>query len=109
MSKTGDLDVAYVAQLARLNLTREETQLFQKQLGDVLTYADKLREVDVSHIEAAAHAVPIFNVFREDEPHDWFTAEEALSNAPRKMPVRLKTGRGEPGPNNLFIVTKVVE
>ena len=102
MSKTGDLDVAYVAQLARLNLTEKETQLFQKQLGDVLTYADKLREVDVSHVEAAAHAVPIFNVFREDEPRDWFTAEEALSNAPRKMPVR-------PGPNNLFIVTKVVE
>jgi aspartyl-tRNA(Asn)/glutamyl-tRNA(Gln) amidotransferase subunit C len=96
MSKTADLDVAYVAQLARLNLTEEETQLFQKQLGDVLQYAEKLREVDVSHVEAAAHAIPIFNVFREDKPRDWFTAEEALSNAPRKA-------------NNLFIVTKVVE
>jgi aspartyl-tRNA(Asn)/glutamyl-tRNA(Gln) amidotransferase subunit C len=96
MSKTSELDVAYVAQLARVNLTAEETQLFQKQLGEVLKYADKLKEVDVSHVEAAAHAVPIFNVFREDEPRDWFTAEEALSNAPRKA-------------NNLFIVTKVVE
>jgi aspartyl-tRNA(Asn)/glutamyl-tRNA(Gln) amidotransferase subunit C len=96
MSKTADLDVAYVAQLARMNLTDEETQLFQKQLGDVLQYAEKLREVDVSHVEAAAHAIPIFNVFREDKPRDWFTAEEALSNAPRKA-------------NNLFIVTKVVE
>jgi aspartyl-tRNA(Asn)/glutamyl-tRNA(Gln) amidotransferase subunit C len=96
MSESTDLDVAYVAQLARLNLTKEETQLFQKQLGDVLKYAEKLGEVDVSHVEAAAHAVPIFNVFREDEPRDWFTAEEALSNAPRKA-------------NNLFIVTKVVE
>ena len=96
MSKTADLDVAYVAQLARMNLTDEETQLFQKQLGDVLQYAEKLREVDVTHVEAAAHAIPIFNVFREDEPRDWFTAEEALSNAPRKA-------------NNLFIVTKVVE
>lgn len=96
MSKATDLDVAYVAQLARMNLTDEETQLFQKQLGDVLQYAEKLREVDVSHVEAAAHAIPIFNVFREDEPRDWFTAEEALSNAPRKA-------------NNLFIVTKVVE
>jgi aspartyl-tRNA(Asn)/glutamyl-tRNA(Gln) amidotransferase subunit C len=96
MDKTADLDVAYVAQLARLNLNSEETQLFQKQLSEVLTYADKLREVDVSRVEAAAHAVPIFNVFREDEPRDWFTAEEALSNAPRKA-------------NNLFIVTKVVE
>jgi aspartyl-tRNA(Asn)/glutamyl-tRNA(Gln) amidotransferase subunit C len=47
-------------------------------------------------VEAAAHAIPIFNVFREDEPRDWFTAEEALSNAPRQA-------------NGLFIVTKVVE
>ena len=96
MAKTFDLDVAYVARLARLNLTDEETKLFQKQLGDVLKYAQKLREVDVSNIEAAAHALPILNVFREDTPLDWFTAEQALSNAPRQA-------------NGLFIVTKVVE
>ena len=91
-----ELDVAYVAQLARLQLTVEETRLFQKQLGDVLNYAEKLEEVNVDGVEAAAHAVPIFNVFRADEACDWFTAAEALSNAPRKA-------------NNLFIVTKVVE
>ncbi len=96
MAKTSDLDVAYVARLARLNLTGAERELFQKQLGEVLKYAEKLREVDVSHVEAAAHAVPIFNVFREDEPRDWFTAEEALRNAPRQA-------------NGLFIVPKVVE
>jgi aspartyl-tRNA(Asn)/glutamyl-tRNA(Gln) amidotransferase subunit C len=96
MAQTSELDVAYVAKLARLNLTGAETQLFQKQLGDILKYAEKLREVDVSLVEAAAHAIPVFNVFREDEPRDWFTAEEALSNAPRKA-------------NGLFIVTKVVE
>ncbi len=96
MAETSDLDVGYVAKLARLNLTDEETQLFQKQLGDVLKYAEKLKEVDVSHVEASAHAIPVFNVFREDEPRDWFTAEEALRNAPQKA-------------NNLFIVTKVVE
>jgi aspartyl-tRNA(Asn)/glutamyl-tRNA(Gln) amidotransferase subunit C len=92
----GELDVAYVAQLARLRLTAEETELFQKQLGDVLEYAEKLKEVKVEGVEAAAHAVPIFNVFRTDEPCDWFSATEALSNAPRQA-------------NNLFIVTKVVE
>ena len=96
MAKTSDLDVGYVSKLARLNLSDEETQLFQKQLADVLKYAEKLREVDVSHVEAAAHAVPMFNVFREDEPRDWFSAEEALVNAPQKA-------------NQLFIVTKVVE
>ncbi len=91
-----DLDVAYVAKLARLNLSEEETQLFQTQLQQVLTYADKLREVDLSGVEAAAHAVPMFNVFRDDAPRDWFSAEEALSNAPRQA-------------NGLFIVPKVVE
>jgi len=96
MADTSDLDVAYVAKLARLNLTGEETRLFQKQLSDVLKYAAKLREADVSHVEGAAHAIPVFNVFREDEPRDWFTAEQALSNAPHKA-------------NNLFIVTKVIE
>ena len=96
MAKATDLDVGYVSKLARLNLSDEETLLFQKQLADVLKYAEKLREVDVSHVEAAAHAVPMFNVFREDEPRNWFTAEEALSNAPQKA-------------NQLFVVTKVVE
>ena len=91
-----DLDVAYVAKLARLNLTEDETQLFQTQLQQVLTYADKLREVDVSGVDIAAHAVPMFNVFREDAARHWFTKEEALSNAPHQA-------------NGLFIVPKVVE
>ena len=93
---TTDLDVAYVARLARLSLTGEETQLFQDQLGQLLAHADKLREVDLSGVEVAAHAVPMFNVFREDEPRDWFTGNEALSNAPRHA-------------NRLFVVPKVVE
>lgn len=92
----GELDVAYIAKLARLNLTAEETELFQKQLGDVLAYAEKLQSVDVAGVETAAHAVPMFNVFREDEPRDGLTAGEALRNAPRKA-------------NELFIVTKVLE
>ncbi len=96
MPTNSDLDVAYVARLARINLTEAEAELFQKQLDDVLKYVEKLRQADVSHVEAAAHALPIFNVFREDAPHDWFTAEQALSNAPRQA-------------NGLFVVPKVVE
>ncbi len=96
MSESAELDVGYVAKLARLELTPEETRLFQKQLGDVLNYVAKLSEVDVSQVETAAHAVPVFNVLREDEPRDGFTAEEALRNAPRQR-------------DHLFIVPKVVE
>jgi aspartyl-tRNA(Asn)/glutamyl-tRNA(Gln) amidotransferase subunit C len=96
MSKSADFDVSYVAQLARVRLTDAEAELFQKQLAEVLQYVEKLSEIDVTHVDATAHAIPVFNVFREDEPRDWFTAEEALQNAPRKS-------------NNLFIVPKVVE
>ena len=96
MAKTSDLDVGYVSKLARLNLSDEETKLYQKQLADVLKYAEKLSEVDVSRIESAAHAVPMFDVFRKDEPGPCLTAEEALANAPQKA-------------NQLFVVTKVVE
>jgi aspartyl-tRNA(Asn)/glutamyl-tRNA(Gln) amidotransferase subunit C len=95
MSET-PIDVAYIAQLARLSLTDAETQLFQSQLAQVLAYADKLREVDVSGVDAAAHAVPMFDVFREDQAREWFTTDEALSNAPRAA-------------NGLFIVPRVVE
>jgi len=90
------LDVNYVAKLARLRLTADEARVFQGQLDHVLEYADKLSEVDVSGVEAAAHAVPIFDVVRADEARVWFAPEEALRNAPRQA-------------NGLFVVTKVVE
>jgi aspartyl-tRNA(Asn)/glutamyl-tRNA(Gln) amidotransferase subunit C len=96
MAEPAQIDVAHVAKLARLNLTEEETKLFQAQLGHVLEYAEKLRELDVGEVEVTAHAVPVFNVFREDEAHAGLTAEEALKDAPRQA-------------NGLFIVTKVVE
>jgi aspartyl-tRNA(Asn)/glutamyl-tRNA(Gln) amidotransferase subunit C len=62
----------------------------------VLKYAEKLREVDVTGVEAAAHALPAFNVLRDDSASDWLTAEQALSNAPCKA-------------NGLFVVPRVVE
>lgn len=96
MVKTSDLDVSYIARLARINLTEAEAKVFQKQLDDVLQYVEKLRQADISGVEPAAHALPILNVLREDAPRDWFTAKQALSNAPRKA-------------NGLFIVPKVVE
>lgn len=91
-----DLDVTYVAELARLNLTAEETALFQTQLAEVLEHAARLQELDLGAVEAAAHALPAANVFREDEPRPSLTQEEALRNAPRAA-------------NGLFIVPRVIE
>ena len=96
MARSSDLDVAYVARLARINLTEDEAKIFQKQLDDVLNYVEKLRQVDVTGVDVAAHALPVFNVFRDDAAHDWLTAEQALTNAPRQA-------------KGLFVVPRVVE
>jgi aspartyl-tRNA(Asn)/glutamyl-tRNA(Gln) amidotransferase subunit C len=93
---SAEFDVRYTAQLARLHLSEEEIAKFQAQLSQVLTYVEKLKAVDVSGVEPTAHANAIYNVFREDEPRDWFTPEDALKNAPRAA-------------NGLFVVPKVIE
>jgi aspartyl-tRNA(Asn)/glutamyl-tRNA(Gln) amidotransferase subunit C len=93
---SAQFDVRYTAQLARLNLSEEEVAKFQAQLTQVLAYVEKLEKVDVSGVEPTAHANAIFNVFRQDVPRDWFTADDALQNAPRAA-------------NQLFIVPKVIE
>jgi aspartyl-tRNA(Asn)/glutamyl-tRNA(Gln) amidotransferase subunit C len=96
MAAASDLDVAHVARLARINLTENEAKIFQKQLDDVLKYVETLRQIDVTGVDTAAHELPISNVFRDDAPRDWFTGEQALTNAPRQA-------------NGLFVVPKVVE
>jgi len=93
---SAEIDVKYVAHLARLALTPEEEKQLGAQLGNILGYIEKLRELDVSKVEPTAHAVPMVNVMRPDEIRPSLPHEEALRNAPKK-------GGG------LFIVPKIVE
>ncbi|MGH8017103.1 MAG: Asp-tRNA(Asn)/Glu-tRNA(Gln) amidotransferase subunit GatC, partial [Opitutaceae bacterium] len=82
MSDTPHFDIDYVARLARIALTDDEKAGFAKQLGDVLHYVDKLREVDVTNVEPMAHAFDVSNVWQADEPRVGLSAEEAMRNAP---------------------------
>ena len=91
-----DFDVKYVARLARIALTSDEEQKFGAQLSNILGYITKLNQLDVSQIEATAHAVPLVNVFRADEVRPSLSNAEALRNAPAQA-------------NGLFMVPKIVE
>jgi aspartyl-tRNA(Asn)/glutamyl-tRNA(Gln) amidotransferase subunit C len=91
-----NLDVEYVAKLARIKLTPDEIKTFESQLGLVLEHVAKLNEIDVSQVEPMAHSSPTYNVFRDDETRESLELEAALSNAPHQA-------------QGLFIVTKVVE
>ena len=79
------LDVAHIANLARLDLSKEEIATFQGQLDNVLDYVEKLTELDVEGIEPTAHASPVFDIMREDVARPGFGLEKALMNAPRRV------------------------
>jgi aspartyl-tRNA(Asn)/glutamyl-tRNA(Gln) amidotransferase subunit C len=91
-----EIDVKYVAHLARLSLTPDEEQRIGAQLGNILGYIEKLKEVDVTGVEPTAHAFPLVNVTRPDEVSPSLSNDEALRNAPAKA-------------NGLFMVPKIVE
>lgn len=93
---SAEIDVKYVAHLARLALTPEEEKKLGTQLGSILGYIEKLRELDVSNVEPTAHAVPMVNVTRADEIRPSLPHDEALLNAPKKA-------------GGLFVVPKIVE
>ena len=78
-------EVEHVARLARLELSREETAVFEDQLSDVLTYFDKLNELDTTDVEPMSHAVELVNVFRPDRVGASTGRDEALSNAPAQQ------------------------
>ena len=89
-------DIHYVADLARIALTPEEEQCLGSQLGNILGYIEKLKEVDVTGVEPTAHAFPLVNVTRPDEVRPSISQADALRNAPSQA-------------NGLFIVPKIVE
>jgi aspartyl-tRNA(Asn)/glutamyl-tRNA(Gln) amidotransferase subunit C len=96
MSAPTDLNIDHVANLARLALTQEEKDKFSAQLGDVLAYIEQLKKVDVSGVEAMAHAFPVYNVWADDVAQPGLSVEAALKNAPAQR-------------NNMVVVPKVVE
>ncbi|MFW5882989.1 MAG: Asp-tRNA(Asn)/Glu-tRNA(Gln) amidotransferase subunit GatC [Verrucomicrobiota bacterium] len=91
-----EIDIDYVASLARIHLTDEEKQTFAGQLHHVLEHFDKIKAVDVDGVEPTAHAFPVYNVLEADQAEPGFTPEEALRNAPAQR-------------NNQVIVPKVID
>ena len=75
-------DVIHVARLARLALTDAELETMHEQLNAILSHIDALRAVDTAGIEPTSHAVPQFNVMRDDDPRPCLSVEEMLANAP---------------------------
>ena len=84
------IDVNYVANLARLNLSKEEAVTFQRQIEDILGYINKLEELNIDDIEPAVHAVPVFDRIREDVTKESLERDAFLNIAPSVSNNQLK-------------------
>lgn len=96
MANSPEINIDYVAKLARIELTSEEKEKYSQQLGQILGYFQKLSEIDVSDVEPSAHAHAIYNVWREDVEGTPMNVDDALMNAPAKR-------------DNQIVVPKIVD
>ena len=73
-------EIKHIANLARLELSEEEEEKYSKQLSSVLSYIDKLAELDISSVKENYNLDnKLNNVWREDEVRDWDRDELELA------------------------------
>lgn len=89
-------DIESVARLSRLALTEQEIQTLTGHINRLLEHFEKLQELDTEGVEPTSHVIPVYNVFRKDEPGESIPVEEVLSNGPEVA-------------DNCFVVPRVVE
>jgi aspartyl-tRNA(Asn)/glutamyl-tRNA(Gln) amidotransferase subunit C len=73
-----------IAHLARLDLEEGAEQEMLYSLNKILTWVEKLNEVDTSGVEPLTHLTDEVNVLREDKVQEPLPHERGLFNAPRK-------------------------
>lgn len=85
--------VEHVADLARLELSGEEKERMEDQLGKILEYIGLLDELDLSGVPPTSHVIDVHNVFREDEVRESLPVDKGLANAPEKAGTAFKVPR----------------
>jgi aspartyl-tRNA(Asn)/glutamyl-tRNA(Gln) amidotransferase subunit C len=82
LMEVNDALVDKLANLARLKFEAAEKEEIKKDLQQMISFVDKLNELDTSGVEPLLHMTDEVNVLREDEVKGSMTKEEALRNAP---------------------------
>ena len=79
-----DETIEYVGILAKLELSGQEKEQARRDMGQMLDYIDKLKELDTSGVEPMSHVFQVQKVFREDVGTNGDGREESLCNAPQQ-------------------------
>ena len=91
-----------VATLANLELDESEIEMFARQLGEILAYADEVQQVDTRGIPPTASVLTRYPADRPDQVRPCLSPEEALANAPDPA----SDSHAKPG--GLFRVPRVI-
>jgi len=83
-------DVDYIKVLARLSVSEEETEGLVEDLNMVLSYVDKLKELDTDDVKILVNPIYIENVYREDVIEESLNSEDFLINVPERVENYLK-------------------
>jgi aspartyl-tRNA(Asn)/glutamyl-tRNA(Gln) amidotransferase subunit C len=77
-------EVEHVAKLSRLELSEQDKEKLTDQLSNILTYVEKMNELDTKGVEPTSHILEINNVMRDDVAAESLPQEKAIGNAPDK-------------------------
>ena len=77
-----DTMVENLALLSRLRFSETEKEEIKKDLQKMISFVDKLNEVDTSGVEPLLHMTEALNVYREDVVQGSMLKADALQNAP---------------------------
>jgi len=82
--KISESTIKHVASLARLKLSDTEIDKLKIDMENIISYVDKLNELDIEDVEPTAHIMPLSNVMREDIVEESYQRDELLENAASK-------------------------
>ena len=88
--------IAKIAHLARLEVNDSEKGSLLKDMNNILSFMEKLNELDTSAVEPLIYLTDEINVFRDDVPKKEISTEDALLNAPEQD-------------GTYFLVSKVID
>ncbi len=95
-NRVSDEMIEYVGILTELELSGEEREQVREDISSMLTYIDKLKELDTEGVEPMCHIFPVRNVFRDDVVTNGDESEELLRNTSCRR-------------DNMFVVPKTFE
>ena len=110
--KVTEKDVAYVADLANLELTEEERSRMLRDLNSILDYIDRLNELDTSDVPPMAQVSDRYGVDEAKQGSERFAyaqREDIVEGLRKSLPHDEALANAPDADENFFRVPKVIE